>query len=77
MSERDEEHAMNMPRVSPEDVEPRVANTAHDQEVMDFKPYITDIIRVTSHDSYKLKSRYKTMVLVKRLFYPCLDSLLS
>ena len=37
MSERDEDHAMNMPRISPREVEPRVANTADEEEVTDFK----------------------------------------
>ena len=49
MSERDEDHAMNMPRVSPEDVEPRVANTAHDQEVTDFKPHMSHMSHNMSH----------------------------
>ena len=40
MSERDEDQTMNMPRVEPRDSTreaPRVANTAYDEEVTDFK----------------------------------------
>ena len=39
-AERDENHAMNMPRVEPRESTreaPRVANTAHDEEVTDFQ----------------------------------------
>ena len=37
MSERDESHVMDMPCVSASEVKPHLANTAHDEEVTDFK----------------------------------------
>ena len=37
MSERDEDHMMDMPCVSASDVKPHVAHTAHDEEVTDLK----------------------------------------
>ena len=71
MSERDEDHAMNMPRISPREVEPCVANTADEEEVTDFKLWLIFMTHTTK------KSRYQMAFLVKILFYRSLDSLLS